>query len=149
MYYLLQEFWHGFPVKVLGTPEFLSINHTVRITVLEKSVFQSTIDNVRKKVDMGGGWDELGGWNWHIYPTVCKTHSGKLLCHTGSSFWCLDDLEGWDGGKGRRSQREGIYVHILLIHFVLQQKLTKHCKAVIICCLIAKSYPTHLRPHGL
>ena len=27
--------------------------------------------------------------------------------------------------------RAGIYVHIWLIHFVVQQKLTQHCKATI------------------
>ena len=31
-----------------------------------------------------------------------------------------------------RSQRERVYVSIQLIHFVVQQKLTQHCKAVIL-----------------
>ena len=44
-----------------------------------------------------------------------------------------DDLEGWMvGGVGGRLQREGIYVYIELIHFVVQQKLTQHCKAIIL-----------------
>ena len=43
------------------------------------------------------------------------------------------DPEGWDGGTvGGRSKREGIYVYIWLIHFVVQQKLTQHCKATIL-----------------
>ena len=29
----------------------------------------------------------------------------------------------------------GIYVYIELIHFVIQQKLTHHCKAIILHCL--------------
>ena len=29
-------------------------------------------------------------------------------------------------------QREGIYVYISLVHFAVQQKLTQHCKAVIL-----------------
>ena len=33
-------------------------------------------------------WGELGGWNWHIYTTMCQGASGKLLCNTGSSAWC-------------------------------------------------------------
>ena len=45
-----------------------------------------------------------------------------------------DDLEGWDR-EGRRETQEGgdmgIYVYIQLIHFILQQKLTQHCKAII------------------
>jgi hypothetical protein len=33
---------------------------------------------------------------------------------------------------GGRSKREVIYVYIYLIHFTLEQKLTKHCKAIIL-----------------
>ena len=48
-----------------------------------------------------------------------------------------DDLEGWmeGGGVGGGLKREGIggiYVCICLIHFVVQQKLTKHCEAIIL-----------------
>ena len=32
---------------------------------------------------------------------------------------------------GGRSKREGIYVYIHLIHFVVQQKLTQHCRVTI------------------
>ena len=36
-----------------------------------------------------------------------------------------DDLEGWDGGGvGGRNRREGIYVNIQLIHFIVHWKLT-------------------------
>ena len=46
-----------------------------------------------------------------------------------------DDLEGWDREGGREAQEGGdmgIYVYIRLIHFVVQQKLTQHCKAIIL-----------------
>ena len=40
-------------------------------------------------------------------------------------------LEGWD-----REMQEGggmgMYVYVYLIHFVIQQKLTHHCKAIIL-----------------
>ena len=43
------------------------------------------------------------------------------------------DLEGRAAGeKGRRLKREGIYVYLQLIHFVIQQKLMQHCKAIIL-----------------
>ena len=43
-----------------------------------------------------------------------------------------DDLDGWDGdGVGRKSKRKRIYVYIELIHLVVLQKLTQHCKAII------------------
>ena len=37
-----------------------------------------------------------------------------------------DDLGGWDGGGGRETKREGVYVCLWLIYFTLQQKLTQH-----------------------
>ena len=46
-----------------------------------------------------------------------------------------DHLEGWDRDGGREMQEGGdmgIYVYIYLIHFVIQQKLTHHCKAIIL-----------------
>ena len=36
-----------------------------------------------------------------------------------------------EGVGGGRSKREEIYVYIQLIHFIVQQKLTQHCKAII------------------
>ena len=46
-----------------------------------------------------------------------------------------DHLEGWDRESGREAQvggDMGIYVCIKLIHFVVQQKLTQHCKAFML-----------------
>ena len=43
-----------------------------------------------------------------------------------------DDIDGQDTGSGRRLEREGIYVYIQLIHIVVKQKLTQHCKAIIL-----------------
>ena len=46
-----------------------------------------------------------------------------------------DHLEGWDGEGGREMQEGGdmgIYVCIQLIHFVIQKKVTQHCKAIIL-----------------
>ena len=41
-----------------------------------------------------------------------------------------NDLDGWDErGLEGRSKREGIYVCEEMTHFVVQQKLTQHCKA--------------------
>ena len=44
-----------------------------------------------------------------------------------------DDLEVWDEGwVGGRLKRKRIYVYLQLIHVVVQQKLTQHCKAIIL-----------------
>ena len=43
-----------------------------------------------------------------------------------------DDLDGWDGVMGGGLKREGIYVYIQLIHFVVQQKLTQHCNTIVL-----------------
>ena len=46
-----------------------------------------------------------------------------------------DHLEVWDR-EGKRETQEGghmgIYVYIWLIHFVVQQKLTQYCEAIIL-----------------
>ena len=46
-----------------------------------------------------------------------------------------DHLEEWDREGGRETQEggdKGIYVYAYLIHFVIKQKLTHHCKAIIL-----------------
>ena len=46
-----------------------------------------------------------------------------------------DHLEGWDRDGGSETQEGGdmgIYVYIKLIHFVIQQMLTRNCKAIIL-----------------
>ena len=46
-----------------------------------------------------------------------------------------NDLEGWGGEGGRETQEGGdmgIRVYVWLIHFVIQQKLTHHCRAIIL-----------------
>ena len=51
---------------------------------------------------------------------------GSVLC---------DHLEGWDREGWRETQEGGdmgIYVYVQLIHSVIQQKLTHHCKAIIL-----------------
>ena len=41
-----------------------------------------------------------------------------------------DDLQGWGREGWGRSKMQGIYVSIWLIHFIVQQKPTQHCKAI-------------------
>ena len=44
-------------------------------------------------------------------------------------------MGGWDREGGRETQEGGdmgIYIDIWLIHFVIQQKLTLYCKAIIL-----------------
>ena len=60
---------------------------------------------------------------------VEQTANGKLLYSTGSSDRYSMMIEGWDG---EMSESEGIYVHIWLIHFVVQQKVTQHRKPNIL-----------------
>ena len=46
-----------------------------------------------------------------------------------------DHPKGWDREGGRDMQEGGdmgMYVYVQLIHFVIQQKLTQHCKAIIL-----------------
>ena len=51
-----------------------------------------------------------------------------------SSMLC-DHLKGCDKEGGRETQEGGdmeIHVFMQLIHFAIQQKLTQHCKAIIL-----------------
>ena len=53
----------------------------------------------------------------------------------GDQLSACVNLEEWDKAGGREMQEGGvmgIYVYIKLIHFVIQQKLTQHCKAFIL-----------------
>ena len=42
-----------------------------------------------------------------------------------------DGRMGWGGVVGGMFKREVIYVCLELIHIVIQQKLTQHCKTII------------------
>ena len=54
---------------------------------------------------------------------TCCIVLGAQLC---------DDLEGRPGAGsgGGRSKREGMYVYEELVHFTVEQKLTRRCKAI-------------------
>lgn len=49
-----------------------------------------------------------------------------------------DGLGRCDGGEREGGSRDRIYVYIELIHAVVQQKLTQHCKAIILQLKIKK-----------
>ena len=53
-------------------------------------------------------------------------------CCTAQGAQLRDDLERWDGAAGGRYKKEGIYVYIWMIYFVVHQKLIQHCKAIIL-----------------
>ena len=75
---------------------------------------------------------KISSWNIHI--TMCKTVSGKLLCNKGaqpSVLWWPRGME-WGRRVGGRFKTEGIYVCLWLIHIVVWQKPTQHCKAIIL-----------------
>ena len=36
-----------------------------------------------------------------------------MLCNRELTLMLCDDLEGWDGGRGGRPNREGMYINIL------------------------------------
>ena len=42
------------------------------------------------------------------------------------------DLEQWDGGGGHGREFQEAHVYMQLIHIFAQQKLTQHCKAIIL-----------------
>ena len=60
--------------------------------------------------------------------------SGKLPYDSGSSVWC--SVTTWKGRMGwevgERFKKERTYVYPWLIHVVVWQKPTQHCKVVIL-----------------
>ena len=74
-------------------------------------------------------WDGLGGWPWHsppLYMNQLMEAAVQQSAQRGAVRTC------GVGGGGRRRQREGTYVHMQLIHVVVQQKVRQHCKAIIL-----------------
>ena len=62
---------------------------------------------------------------------MCKTIAGGKLFYRELSLVLCDDPQGYDARvQGGKLKREGIYVYIRVIHDVVQQKLTQHCKAI-------------------
>ena len=100
------------------------------------------IKRIKRALAWGGGGgrvscDKVREWHGHIYTTKFKIDSqweAATQQKEISSVLC-DHLEGWDKESRRKTQEGGdmgIYVYIQLIHFVIKQKLTHHCKAIIL-----------------
>ena len=69
-----------------------------------------------------------GGW----FSYVNQIASGKLLCNTGSSM--RNSGTAWRGGMGwgRRFKREGTYLYLQLVHFVVWKKTTQYYRTIIL-----------------
>ena len=68
--------------------------------------------------------------NFYVLAVVNSTavNTGGSCAFLNYGF--LRGYAQWDRGW-KRSKREGIYVYIYLITFIVQQELTQHCKATI------------------
>ena len=87
-----------------------------------------------------GMWtQEVGGTNWEmridmmIYEIASQWEAA--IKHRKHSSVLCDDLKGGMGVGWREVQEGGdmcvcVCVCVQLIHFVVQQKLTQHCKAI-------------------
>ena len=69
-----------------------------------------------------------------IYTTICSFPQLVESCCVAQrlSPMLCDNLEVGDGSVGERLRMGGIYEYVWLIHFVVQWKLTQHCKAVVL-----------------
>ena len=71
----------------------------------------------------------------YTLPNVKYLASGKQPHRREIRSVLWNHLEGWEREGVRETQEGadmGIYVYIYLIHFVIQQQLTQHCKASIL-----------------
>ena len=72
--------------------------------------------------------------NMETYITICKIDGQRefaVWLRELKQGLCIN-LEGWDGEGRGRFKREGIYVHLWLIHVEVWQKTTKFCKAILL-----------------
>ena len=124
--------------------ELLQLNNSIKNNLIKKWAQPRDRTGIKtQRMDLrtrGGGrvsWDEVGEWHGHIYTTKCKIDSqweAAAQHREISSVLCVH-LEGWGregGGEMQEGGDMGIYVYLQLIHFVIQQKLTHHCKAIIL-----------------
>ena len=82
-------------------------------------------------------WDEVRKWHGHIYTTKCKIDSSweAAASHGEISSVLCDHLERWDreGGKETQEGGDGGDICIRIADsLAIQQKLTQHCKAIIL-----------------
>ena len=88
-------------------------------------------------------------------PLICHLNLCSVCVCVCVYLYVCGDLDGWDREVGGRSKRNGIYVYIYLVHFVVQQKPIQHCRAaklqflkkqisyvMLICSLYPKIQPT-------
>ena len=77
---------------------------------------------------------------------TCCIAQGALL----DALWW--SRYSWDRGMRQRSKRKETYVHMQLIHFVVQQKEVQHCKGIILpqTCLYHFAFPVTMSksPHS-
>ena len=80
-----------------------------------------------------GGMNSESSTGMHTLACAKHIGGGKLLLYKNLRLVLCVDLEGgMEGGVGGKLKREGIYVYLRLIHVAVQQKLTQHCKIIIL-----------------
>ena len=106
----------------------LLIEKWCRWTYFQGSDRDTDVEN--RCVDLEGA----GRMDWESsideYRLPCGKQQEAAVQH--SQLHALGGPPGWDEGVEGGSRREGICVLLQLIHVVLQQKLTRHCRAIIL-----------------
>ena len=79
------------------------------------------------KGEQVGGRDGLGVWDWHMHTLEYRRDSPQGSCSTGHSppyfgTTCM----------GKASEKEWIWVHAQLNHFVVEQKPPQHQKSTVL-----------------
>ena len=83
-----------------------------------------------------GECNELGDGDFHAHITMYKQRANEsLLYSTGNSTRCSVITY-----MGRKSKKEEVYVYIWLTHSTVQQKITRHGKAAVLCNLFKRRH---------
>jgi len=91
-----------------------------------RSVLDTSISQEFWATDLGPS--ECTRMLWPKVPCFLKVSGANAQGAQLSALWRPRGV-GWGCGGGREAQEGRVYVE--LIHFVVQQKLIQHCKAII------------------
>ena len=98
----------------------------------ETGVEKRHVDTERREWGVGGGARSRGqtesSTGRYALPYAKQRASGTCCTAQRAQL----SAPRWPSRVGGSAEREGIHVYIEMIHFVVQQKLTQHCKAIIL-----------------
>ena len=98
----------------------------------DEPISRAAIDAERTDCGHRGGrrGAKLREQHWHMHITTCRQELAGRCWYHGELSSALWQPRGVGWGLGGKLKTEGAYVYLWLIHIVLWQKPTQHCKEI-------------------